>query len=309
LEGADCCVLCELIFATDAVNGNVYVMPKKPIDLWLVIGSLVVGIILYVLTRTPVAIIALLTLAFVLLIHPAWNFWWIEKALWRRILALCVIALALAGIGYSSWPISSQQIVEIKQPEIKTPPPSPAVTDSKPKPNKQAKPQPKVHLSKSQSPKPELPVTSAQKQETPPPIISAPHGIAIGGSGTVTNPTVNNFAPPEPVFSFSVVEIPTSPEDSTKYKMRVIIKTDRETAIPSFRVVFDGPYLNAYMSIYGRGSGSGANVMYFNGKRNGVEYPWAQFALAAPGKLRPDGEIHIDVEAENPIKLREISKL
>src|SRR5579872_3943508 len=27
-------------------------------------------------------------------------------------------------------------------------------------------------------------------------LVSAPQGIAIGGSGTVTNPTVNNFRPP-----------------------------------------------------------------------------------------------------------------
>jgi hypothetical protein len=91
--------------------------------------------------------------------------------------------------------------------------------------------------------------------------------------------------------------------------MRVIIKTDRETAIPSILAVFDRPYLKASMSIHGSGSGSGANVMYFKGKQDGVEYPWAQFALAAPGKLRPDGEIHIDVEAEHPIKLRQISRL
>jgi hypothetical protein len=176
-------------------------MPKKPIDFWLFIASLVAGIILYVLPKTPLVIIVLLTSSFLVLIHPVWNFWWIEKAIWRRILALGVVALALSGIGYSSWPIPPQQIAETKQPEIK-PPPSPAISDSKPKPNKQAKPQPKPEPSKSQPPKPELPGASAQKQETPPPpIINAPAGIAIGG-GTVINPTVNNFAPPDPNFRF-----------------------------------------------------------------------------------------------------------
>jgi hypothetical protein len=282
-------------------------MPEKPVDLWLSIGSLVVGIILYVLPKTPLVIIALLTLAFLLLIHVAWNFWWIEKALWRKTLALVVLALALTGIGYSSWPTAPQQIAEIKQPEIKTPPP-PAISDSKPKPNKQAKSQPKPEPSKSEPPKPELPSASAPKQEAPPPaILNAPRGFAIGG-GTVINPTVNNFAPPDPKFSVSVVEIPTSPEDSAKYKMRVIIKTDTEADIPPIVAVFDGPYLEAHMSVHGRGSGGGSNVMYFNGKKDGVEHPWAQFALGAPGKLRPDGEIHIDVEAEHPIKLLQIGR-
>jgi len=287
-------------------------MPRKPIDLWLFIGSLVAGIILYVLPKTPLVIIVLLTASFLLLIYPVWNFWWIEKAIWSRILALGVVALALAGIGYSSWPIPPQQIAEIKQPETKQPeikpPPSPAVSDSKPKPNKQAKPQPKPEPSKSEPPKSESPGASAQKQETPPPqILNAPGGFAIGG-GTVINPTVNNLAPPDPKFSVSVVEIPTSPEDSAKYKMRVIIKTDREADIPPILAVFDGPYLKAHMSVHGRGSGSGADIMYFKGKSDGVEYPWAQFALGAPGKLRPDGEIHIDVEADNPIKLRQIGR-
>jgi hypothetical protein len=284
-------------------------MPRKPIDLSLFIGSLVASIILFVLPRTAMSIIILLAISFLLVIHPVWNwnFGWIQKALWRRILALGVVALALAGIGYSSWPIPPQQIAETKQPEIK-PPPSSAVSDSKPKPNKQAKPQPKPEPSKSEPPKSESPGASAQKQETPPPqILNAPGGFVIGG-GTVINPTVNNFAPPDPNFSFSVVEIPTSPEDSAKYKMRVIIKTDREADIPPIKTVFDGPYLKARMSVHGRGSGSGANVMYFKGKQDGVEYPWAQFALGAPGKLRPDGEIHIDVEADNPIKLRQIER-
>ena len=287
-------------------------MPKKPNDLSLFIGGLVASIILYVLPKTPLVIIALLTLSFLLLIHPVWNFQWIEEKLWRRIVALGVVVLVLAGIGYSSWPTAPQQIAEkqpeIKQPEIKPPPPSPAVSDSKPKPSKQATPQPKPEPSKSQSPKPESPSASAQKQEPPPPpIMNAPGGFAIGG-GTVINPTVNNYAPPDPIFTYSVVEIPTSPEDSAKYKMRVIIKTDRATDIPPLRAVFDGPYLEAHMSIHGIGSGSGANVMWFNGKKDGVEYPWAQFALGAPGKLRPDGEIHIDVEADHPIKVLQIGR-
>jgi hypothetical protein len=282
-------------------------MPKKPNDLSLFVGGLVASIILYVLPKTPLVIIALLTLSFLLLIHPVWNFQWIEEKLWRRIVALGVVVLVLAGIGYSSWPTAPQQIAEIKQPEIKPPPP-PAISDSKPKPNKQAKPQPKPQPLKSEPPKPELPSASAPKQEAPPPaILNAPGGFAVGG-GTVINPTVNNYAPPDPIFTYSVVEIPTSPEDSAKYKMRVIIKTDRTADIPPLRAVFDGPYLEAHMSVYGIGSGSGANVMYFNGKKDGVEHPWAQFALAAPGKLRPDGEIHIDVEAERPIKVLQIGK-
>jgi hypothetical protein len=110
-------------------------MPKKPNDLSLFVGGLVASIILYVLPKTPLVIIALLTLSFLLLIHPVWNFQWIEEKLWRRIVALGVVVLVLAGIGYSSWPTAPQQIAEIKQPEIKQPeikpPPPPAISDSK----------------------------------------------------------------------------------------------------------------------------------------------------------------------------------
>ncbi len=70
-------------------------MPKKPNDLSLFIGGLVASIILYVLPKAPLVIIALLTLSFLLLIHPVWNFQWIEEKLWRRIVALGVVVLVL----------------------------------------------------------------------------------------------------------------------------------------------------------------------------------------------------------------------
>jgi hypothetical protein len=297
-------------------------MPQKPVDLWFGIAGLVAGILLFVVPRTPLTIVLLLTLAFLLLIHPAWNFWWIEKALWRRVSALIILAIILAGVGYGSWPTPPIAVVATTPPASApaTSAPSSGGIQKPPEPSKHSPEPSKVPTDKKrpkivQSEKRQIeePATAPEKKEIPSPspnpqiVNNAPGGIAISG-GNVTNPTVNNFAPPDPKFTVSVVEIPLSPEDTAKYKMRVIIKTDREADIPPILAVFDGPYLKAHMSVHGRGSGGGSNVMFFNGKRDGVEYPWAQFALGAAGELRPDGEIHIDVEADKPIKLREIGR-
>jgi len=53
---------------------------KKPFDLWLALGSMAVGIIYDWIEKTPVALVISLVAVFILLLHPIWNFWWIEKS-------------------------------------------------------------------------------------------------------------------------------------------------------------------------------------------------------------------------------------
>jgi hypothetical protein len=76
----------------------------KPVDKWLGIGGIVATIILFLLNKTPTLVICLSTLIFVLLVHPVWNFWWVESTLSRRIIAIVLLASVCVGIGYLSWP-------------------------------------------------------------------------------------------------------------------------------------------------------------------------------------------------------------
>ncbi len=64
--------------------------------------------------KTPLITIIALLAIFGFLIYPVWNFWWIEKRLWRRLSALVLLAILVCGFGYYVWPIN-QQIQESKQ--------------------------------------------------------------------------------------------------------------------------------------------------------------------------------------------------
>jgi hypothetical protein len=77
---------------------------NKPIDRWLTYGAIAMGIVLYLAPKSPFVIISCLFLIFILLVHPAWNFWWLERALWRKLLALSVLVACLAGLAVVSWP-------------------------------------------------------------------------------------------------------------------------------------------------------------------------------------------------------------
>lgn len=77
---------------------------KKPIDMWLYIVALAAGIVFYLLPKTPTVVIVCLFLLFFLLVHPIWNFWWIEELLLRRILAIIIFLFVLGCLGYFSWP-------------------------------------------------------------------------------------------------------------------------------------------------------------------------------------------------------------
>jgi hypothetical protein len=78
---------------------------SKPIDRWLVLGGAVLAIMLFLIAKTPVVVILCVLSMFGLLVHPVWNFWWIEEAARRRIGALCLLAVALFCIGAYVWPM------------------------------------------------------------------------------------------------------------------------------------------------------------------------------------------------------------
>jgi len=78
---------------------------KKPIDRWLGFLGIVVALVLYLVPdKTPAIVVICISGMFGLLIHPVWNFWWIEARLWRKVSAIVVLAWALFRLGKISWP-------------------------------------------------------------------------------------------------------------------------------------------------------------------------------------------------------------
>lgn len=79
-------------------------LKEKPIDRWLGLGAVVIGVVLFLVPKTPTVVVVLLVLILLLLLHPVWNFWWIEKSLSRRIVAFLIVCLLLLYVGKIAWP-------------------------------------------------------------------------------------------------------------------------------------------------------------------------------------------------------------
>lgn len=79
-------------------------MQQKPIDRWLGLAGIAGGILFFLLPKVPVVILASTVAIFVILVHPAWNFWWVEKSLLRRFAALVCLAVCCIGAAYIAWP-------------------------------------------------------------------------------------------------------------------------------------------------------------------------------------------------------------
>lgn len=95
---------------TDAVVARLsipsVVLKNKPIDRWLAFGIAIVSVALYLLPKSPLIIVVCLAIIFALAFHPIWNFWWVEKAMPRRIGVLMVVLVGLIFLGYVSWDAS-----------------------------------------------------------------------------------------------------------------------------------------------------------------------------------------------------------
>ena len=71
-------------------------------------------------------------------------------------------------------------------------------------------------------------------------VISAPNGIAIGG-GTVNNPTVNNYGPPLPHVTWSILKDKLTVQAGSNPQTWVHISIDRDFSGPRFAVICDRP--------------------------------------------------------------------
>jgi hypothetical protein len=93
------------------VGNMVQILPvspnSKPIDRWLGLGVGIVGLMFWLLPKTPTTIITCLFLILGMAIHPIWHFWWIEHRTRRRVGALIIFCIGLVLIGWASWSPSS----------------------------------------------------------------------------------------------------------------------------------------------------------------------------------------------------------
>jgi hypothetical protein len=91
-----------------------------PLDRWLGLFALFLGMAMFWIPKSPIYLIGSLILMFATLAHPIWNFWWIEKTTFRRSTAIIIFLLCLLGFGYKVWPISDsiKQAIPVAQDAI-----------------------------------------------------------------------------------------------------------------------------------------------------------------------------------------------
>lgn len=76
----------------------------KPVDRWLGILGVVASLILPIIPRTELSVATIGVVIFALLLHPLWNFWWIEGHLARRVAAVVLLIVADVGMCWTAWP-------------------------------------------------------------------------------------------------------------------------------------------------------------------------------------------------------------
>jgi len=113
----------------------------KPIDRWLSLAAIVVGILLYLLPKTEPVIIACCVLTWGLLVHPFAKFWWIERRIWRQITAVLVLTGAVSYLGIHIKPDKDKEPAQSEipmrsdaRPTVPKEAPAPAVKGKTPKP-------------------------------------------------------------------------------------------------------------------------------------------------------------------------------
>jgi|SRR5215831_7270244 len=85
-------------------KSKLYFIPKKPIDRWLGLGGVVIGILLFLIAKTPTIVVVAVIAIFGLLLHPAVKFWWIEDRRWRQFASVALLAGLCTLVGYLAWP-------------------------------------------------------------------------------------------------------------------------------------------------------------------------------------------------------------
>jgi hypothetical protein len=85
-------------------------VPAKPIDRWLGLVAIAAGVITWLIPHSAVSVLIGGLLVYALLWHPAWNLWWVERRLWRRVLGQILLVVALALLVRYSWPVQEEAV-------------------------------------------------------------------------------------------------------------------------------------------------------------------------------------------------------
>lgn len=162
-------------------------------DRWLALGSIAVGVALYLLPKTPAVVVISLALIFGLLFHPLWNFWWIDQHIWRRALGTIGLIAVLILLGKASWPeLTGTQVPPLPTDAGHPKSVPPNAGDLTPAPQRATKPMPKAKT-KDETPK------QGDVNDKP---TSRTGDITIGANSPVTRSTINtgtiNYGPPKP---------------------------------------------------------------------------------------------------------------
>lgn len=84
---------------------------KKNLEMIFAFISAALGVILFLIPKTPEVIVAGLILIFCFLIYPLWNSWWIEDSNYRRVSSGLLLAAILVWSGFALWPPNRDKIV------------------------------------------------------------------------------------------------------------------------------------------------------------------------------------------------------
>lgn len=143
--------------------------------------------------------------------------------------------------------------------------------------------------------------TSGEHQSDTATQINAPQGIAIGGNATVTNPTVNNFGPPEPNVTWTQ-EKGNSTADK-KATVVVTLRVDHSFEIPAFLAQCDRPCETVGATAPGYSQAS-----YLNVKQNPN---MAGFVFKAPRPLGSGLPVEWTIKSEDdqPFEVKSVEKV
>jgi hypothetical protein len=201
--------------------------PSKPIDRWLGLIGIVVGIICFLIPdKTRALVVFLLVVMFACLWHPVWAWWsWIAARRWRQMSAEVLLAVLVVGFGFVVWPYQkpdqTDKIVKgvtdrltKELPKLLSSAPAPAVAASQP---------------------PQAPAVISPKNVLPPPVVSA----KVDGPSSLkkvvreprlpaqtTQPTPAALATPAALDGVSMV--PRLPQGEAVFPMQFELHTNQE---------------------------------------------------------------------------------
>jgi hypothetical protein len=128
----------------------------------------------------------------------------------------------------------------------------------------------------------------------------APGGIA--NSGTIGQATVNNYAPPPPVCTFTTKELPVNATDDVQHKLLIAVTCDQSVTSPTFDLGFDGNFIGM-PTVAAKTGGIGLTDNGVGAYKNNGASSAFEVTMVAPATLSAGNELYVTVLSARPIKL------